>query len=166
MTRKRTRENLVQTVCEPCPYCEGRSYVLSQQSVAYKVLREIRKDLPRFRGRDIAVAVHPRVAEQLLGPERATLAQLERDLGRQIEVRAKPGMHQEQFEVLALSEGPPVEFAIPWLSPPRVAPETPLSETLPVALPEPLAPAPTAEEAAALATGEAEVPIEEPPARG
>ena len=29
MTRKRTRENLVQTLCEPCAYCEGRSYVLS-----------------------------------------------------------------------------------------------------------------------------------------
>ena len=165
MTRKRTRENLVQTVCEPCPYCEGKSYVLSQQSVAYKVLREIRKDLPRFRGRDIAVAVHPRVAEQLLGPERATLAQLERDLGRQIEVRARPGMHQEQFEVLALSEGPPVEFAIPWLSPPRPLAEPSLAPTAPG---EALAPAPEGpEEAEGLAQGgEAEVPIEEPPARG
>ena len=45
MTRKRTRENLVQTLCEPCSYCEGRGYVLSRQSVAFKVLREIRKDL-------------------------------------------------------------------------------------------------------------------------
>ena len=24
MTRKRTRENLVQMLCEPCGYCEGR----------------------------------------------------------------------------------------------------------------------------------------------
>jgi len=165
MTRKRTRENLVQTVCEPCAYCEGRGYVLSRQSVAYKVLREIRKDLPRFRGRQIALNVHARVAEQLLGPERATLAQLERDLGRQIEVQAKPGIHQEQFEVLALSEGPPVDFSIPWLAP-RTAPDAALAETTPAAPPaEPPAPASAAPEAVPAATsGEGEV--DDPPARG
>ena len=54
MTRKRTRENLVQTLCEPCSHCEGRSYVLSRESVAFRVLREIRKHLPRLEGRSIA----------------------------------------------------------------------------------------------------------------
>ena len=69
MTRKRTRENLVQMLCEPCSYCDGKGYVLSEDSVAQKVLREIKKDLPRFCGRRIAVSVNRRVAEQLLGPE-------------------------------------------------------------------------------------------------
>jgi len=41
MTRKRTRENLVQMLCEPCGYCEGRGYVLSAESVAFKVLRHV-----------------------------------------------------------------------------------------------------------------------------
>lgn len=118
MTRKRTRENLVQTLCEPCAYCEGRGYVLSRDSVAYKVLREIRKDVPRFRGRRLAVSVNARVAEQLLGAERASLQALERELGREIEIRARPGMHQEQFEVAALDEGPPIELAISWLRTP------------------------------------------------
>ncbi len=72
MTRKRTRENLVQTLCEPCSYCDGRGYLLSHESVAFKVLREVRKDIPRFRGRKLALAVHARVAEQLLR-ERASL---------------------------------------------------------------------------------------------
>lgn len=114
MTRKRTRENLVQTLCEPCEYCEGRGYVLSSESVAFKVLREIRKDLPRFRGRRVALAVHARVAERLLH-ERAALHALERDLGRAIEVRARPGMHQEQFEITALEAGPPVPLTLRWL---------------------------------------------------
>jgi ribonuclease G len=126
MTRKRTRENLVQTLCEPCSYCEGRGYVLSRESVAFKVLREIRKDLPRFRGRRIALAVHARVAEQLLR-ERAALQALERDLGREIEVRAKPGLHQEQFEITALDEGPPVPLTLRWLGigPPEPEPILP-----------------------------------------
>ena len=115
MTRKRTRENLVQQLCEPCGYCEGRGYVLSRESVAYKVLREVRNDLPRFCGRRIALSVHPRVAELLLGPEREELAELEAQLGRALEVRAVPGLHQEQFEVTALDQGPPIALRLSWL---------------------------------------------------
>jgi len=115
MTRKRTRENLVQQLCEPCSHCEGRGYVLSRESVTHKVLREIRKDLPRFGGRHVAIAVAPRVAEVLLTAEREALAELSAELGREVEVRAVPGVHQEQFELIALDGGPPVEFTLPWL---------------------------------------------------
>ncbi len=116
MTRKRTRENLVQTVCEPCSHCDGRGYLLSRESVAYKVLRAMRKDLPRFCGRRLALAVHPRVAEILLGPERHALDAMERELGRELEVHARPTLHQEQFELVALDTGPPVSLELPWLA--------------------------------------------------
>ena len=116
MTRKRTRENLVQMLCEPCSYCNGKGYVLSEDSVAQKVLREIKKDLPRFCGRRIAVSVNRRVAEQLLGPERETLEALERELGREIEIHARGEMHQEQFEITALDEGAAVALDLPWLA--------------------------------------------------
>jgi ribonuclease G len=115
MTRKRTRENLVQQLCEPCAHCEGRGYLLSRESVTHKILREIRKDLPRMSGRRVAIAVSPRVAEMLLGPEREALAELTAELGREIEIRAVPGTHQEQFEVIALDAGPPVELSLSWL---------------------------------------------------
>ena len=115
MTRKRTRENLVQALCEPCPSCEGRGYVLSSESIAFKVLREIRKDMPAFSGREIAVTVAPLFAHQLLGAEGGALEELSEELGRTIEVRARPGLHQEQFELSALDQGPPLETALPWL---------------------------------------------------
>jgi len=116
MTRKRTRENLVQMLCEPCDHCEGRGYVLSSESIAYKVLREIRKDLPRFCGHQIAVTVNPAVADVLLGQARQARAELTAEIGREIEIRARPGMHQEQFEVTALDEGPPVSLSLGWLA--------------------------------------------------
>ena len=116
MTRKRTRENLVQQLCEPCSYCEGRGYVLSAESVAYKLLREIRKDLPRFCGRQIAVSVSPQVGEVLLGRARKAVASLGEELGRAIEIHTKTGQHQEQFEVTALDEGPPLKLEIAWLA--------------------------------------------------
>jgi len=142
MTRKRTRENLVQQLCEPCAHCEGRGYLLSRESVTHKILREIRKDLPRFGGRRIAISMAPRVAETLLGAEREALAELSTELGREVEVRAVPGMHQEQFEVVALDAGPPVEFALPWLgSDGGSDPEAPLRP----GLPEPAEPVEAAE---------------------
>lgn len=124
MTRKRTRENLVQTLCEPCAYCEGRGYVLSGESVAFNILREVRKDLPRFGGREIAISVSPQVAEALLSSEHNALAELGQELGREIEVRARPGLHQEQFEVTALDQGKPVTIPLRWLGDPPPAKET------------------------------------------
>ncbi len=115
MTRKRTRENLVQMLCEPCAHCEGRGYLLSSETVAYKVLREIRKDLPRFCGRRIALSVNRRVAERLLGPDQGELHSLEQGLGREVEIRARADLHQEQFELVALDEGPPVPLTLAWL---------------------------------------------------
>jgi ribonuclease G len=156
MTRKRTKENLVQTLCEPCAYCEGRGYVLSAESVAFKVLREIRKDLPRFCGRSIAVTVAPKVAEQLLTTEKEAVADLSEELGRDIEVRARPGLHQEQFEVLALDQGPAVSIPLRWLGEPAVE-ET--AEKKPEDEPASEAAAP-AEEAAAEGAGADETTVE------
>jgi hypothetical protein len=152
MTRKRTRENLVQMLCEPCPYCEGKGYVLTDESVAHKVLREIRKDLPRFCGRRIAVTVSRRVAERLLGTGRASLEALERELGREIEVRARAELHQEQFEIEALEPGPAVRIDVPWLVDAAAAPA-------PEPPPEP-AEGPVAELAPRAGGGEDEVPAQ------
>jgi ribonuclease G len=115
MTRKRTRENLVQTLCEPCGYCEGRSYILSSESVGFRVLREIRKHLPKLKGRPIAVAVNPRVAEELLTGSKQALADLSEEIGRDIEVRARPGIHQERFELTVLEHGSSAEIELAWL---------------------------------------------------
>jgi ribonuclease G len=122
MTRKRTRESLVQTLCEPCPYCDGKSYVLSAESVVAKVLREIRKDLPRLRGGQVALAVGRRVGELLLGPSRHALEALEREVGREIEIRVRPDLHHEQFEVTAQGDGPPLSFTPRWLASAAAAP--------------------------------------------
>jgi len=160
MTRKRTRENLVQMLCEPCPHCEGKGFVLSEESVAFKVLREIEKDLPRFCGKRLALTVSRRVAERLLGEQRASLAALEARVGREIEVHAKAGLHPEQFELAALDAGEPLHLDLPWLA----APEPTASSEPPEdagerggdSPPEEAAPKP--EPAAALPEAEEEVP--------
>ncbi len=115
MTRKRTRENLVQMLCEPCAYCGGKGYVVAGETMAHRVLRELHKDLPRFSGRRVLLTVARRVAEHLLGAEQATLRAIESELGREIEVRARADLHQERFEITALEDGEAVPLSLPWL---------------------------------------------------
>jgi len=46
------------------------------------------------------VTVHPQVADLLYDEERRGLEELEKKFKKRITVRAKPGFHQEQFEIL------------------------------------------------------------------
>jgi ribonuclease G len=164
MTRKRTRENLVQQLCEPCSNCEGRGYVLSSESMAYKVLREIRKDLPRFCGRRIAISVNPHVAEVMLARAHKACAELGQELGFEIEVRGQPGLHQEQFEVSALDIGPPVSIPLQWLGfPPESSDENAPGDDLPIPIDEPSAAAAAAPSESAAAAEEAAEPTPDEP---
>jgi hypothetical protein len=51
----------------------------------------------------------------LLAHAHKACAELGRELGREIEIRGLPGLHQEQFEVTALDSGPPVSIPLQWL---------------------------------------------------
>jgi ribonuclease G len=99
MTRKRTRENLMEQLCDPCPTCVGKGYVQSPVTVCQKIFRELPKGTRHLRGETIAVAVHPDVADLLMGEEQGTLRAIEASIGRRVELRAEPIMHPEQFEL-------------------------------------------------------------------
>ena len=52
---------------QQCPYCEGKRKILSSESVARNVEKEIRKYFTQTIASAIEVEVHPSVAEVLLG---------------------------------------------------------------------------------------------------
>jgi len=99
MTRKRVRESIGRMMCEPCPYCEGRGYVKSKTTVCYEIFRELRREMLDIRGTKAMLTVHPQVADLLYDEERRGLEELEKKFKKRITVRAKPGFHQEQFEI-------------------------------------------------------------------
>ncbi|UFS72035.1 ribonuclease G [Geomonas sp. RF6] len=99
MTRKRVRESLGRMMCEPCPYCEGRGYLKSKITVCHEIFRELRREMLDLRGSKVMLTVHPQVADLLYDEERRGLEELEKNFKKRITVRAKPGFHQEQFEI-------------------------------------------------------------------
>ncbi len=100
MTRKRVRESIGRMMCEPCPYCEGRGYVKSKTTICHEIFRELRREMLDIRGTKVLLSVHPQVADLLYDEERKGLEELEKKFKKRVTVRAKPGFHQEQFEVV------------------------------------------------------------------
>jgi ribonuclease G len=99
MTRKRTRESLVQLLTEPCPTCEGSGVVKSVETVAYEILREVRRSGMTVENDKIELECSPRVAEILSRQERDYLDSLEKRFQKSITVVAQKGWKPDQFRV-------------------------------------------------------------------
>jgi ribonuclease G len=99
MTRKRTRESLVQLLTEPCPTCEGSGVVKSVVTVAYEILREVRRSGTLVDNEKIEIEAAPRVAELLSRQERDYLDHLEKRFQKLITVIGQKGWKPDQFRV-------------------------------------------------------------------
>ncbi len=101
MTRKRTRDTIVRTLCESCTHCEGKGFIKGKLTVGYEVMREIEREGIERDVSKILVQAHPDVIDILAIDERETLDQLERRYRKQIYLQAVTDFHPEQFEVTA-----------------------------------------------------------------
>src|SRR5919205_719077 len=77
MTRKRTRESLLHNLTEPCQHCEGKGYNKSRRTIAYELLRELRRLGSLIEGDTVIVEVHPDVAQSLASSDRPFLDDME-----------------------------------------------------------------------------------------
>jgi ribonuclease G len=100
MTRKRTRESVPRILCEPCTYCDGAGYIKSKTTVCYDIFREIERMVSGLGGATVMVDVNPEVADLLYDEERMGIEELERKLNKKIVIKAKDGLHQDQFEIV------------------------------------------------------------------
>jgi ribonuclease G len=118
MSRKRTRESLVQQMCEPCGSCGGRGLLKTEQTVCFEVFRAIMRDarthcpeLPPgtepVRGAgEYLVRGSQNVVDRLLDEESDGVAWLADQIGRAVRFQVEPSYGLEQFDV-ALLQGVP-----------------------------------------------------------
>jgi ribonuclease G len=100
MTRQRTRESLEHMLLTPCPYCEGRGRIKSHVTVAYELLRAIKKEKTQLQdGKRIVVRVHPDIANFLYDEESHGLDHLEREINQKIIVKVSDDLHHEKYEI-------------------------------------------------------------------
>ncbi len=102
MSRKRTKENLMRTLCEPCTYCGGRGYTKSAATVCYEIFRKIRKLSRATKDKKILVTVHPSVANFIFDEERQIIEELEKEYQKRIVIKGDAGVHMEEYDILTL----------------------------------------------------------------
>jgi ribonuclease G len=100
MTRKRTRESLGRLLHEPCFYCDGTGQLQSKQTVAYEILRQIRRDRSSLPGYSVVVNAHPAVIDLMKSEEKEAVQEAERRFMRRIELVARREYHLEQFDLV------------------------------------------------------------------
>ncbi|MDO8588914.1 MAG: Rne/Rng family ribonuclease [Armatimonadota bacterium] len=100
MTRKRTGETISEAITGACPYCQGRGKISSPETMSVTVERELRKIAAESDEQAFLVTVHPEVAIYLIGPHGETIEAIEKQLRRQIYVRASESMHIEKYDIV------------------------------------------------------------------
>jgi ribonuclease G len=103
ITRKRVYQDLEEVMRIPCPYCEGRGRVLSPETMALRLRRDLRRSLRQAKGGAVLVEVHPEVEAVLRQDGDGWMRQLEDSTGRRLRVRGRDGMHLERLRVIEAS---------------------------------------------------------------
>ena len=102
MTRKRTRESLAHTLCEPCPMCQGRGEVKTAQTVCYEILREILREARQFDAREFRLLASQNVIDLFLDEESQSLAMLGDFIGKPISLQVENIYSQEQYDIVLI----------------------------------------------------------------
>jgi ribonuclease G len=99
ITRKRVKQSLERTLCEPCDYCSGAGWVKSVTSVCYEILAEARKMAKQIEGNVLTLRVSPEVARGLKSRDGVIISELEAITHKDVIIKSDPTVHQERFEI-------------------------------------------------------------------
>lgn len=109
MTRKKVREGFGELMQKECPYCQGSGMVVSESSMALKIIRELTELISRERFSAILLEVHPKVAAVMIGTGGEKLKELEEELDLDIYISGNDELHIEKYNIV--SKGSKQEFS-------------------------------------------------------
>jgi Rne/Rng family ribonuclease len=99
ITRKRTKQALERTLCQPCPYCTGSGMVKSIPTLCYEIQIEARKMAPELESSSITLRVHPEIAKAFKTREASLVEELERWTKKSAIIQSDPTLHWEQYDI-------------------------------------------------------------------
>jgi ribonuclease G len=99
ITRKRTKQALERTLCQPCPYCTGSGMVKSVPTLCYEIQTEARKMAPEISSGSLTLRVHPEIAKALKTRESSLIEELEHSAKKSVIIQADPTLHWEQYDI-------------------------------------------------------------------
>lgn len=97
MTRKRTRESLVQQLSEECPTCGGDGRIVSVETAAYALLRDVIYNGGKTK--KLAVTAHPDVVSFLQKNEESHLEDLAKEQGLELPLKPDRSLSRAEWKI-------------------------------------------------------------------
>lgn len=105
ITRERVRENIVQSMTEPCPYCQGTGLLTKKSNL----IHEIEKWLQRYRlegkHKSLTLKVHPSLGEKFKEGFISTLTKIQLRYFVRIKLEQDENMNPQTFRILVTKTG-------------------------------------------------------------
>jgi ribonuclease G len=108
MSRKRTRESLVQQICEPCAQCGGVGYVKSPESTCLEIFRTIMENAAihcSTPGQHFLIRTTPDVVDRLLDEDAEQLQRLLAQMDCEITIQVEPSCRPGDFDIVLVQDG-------------------------------------------------------------
>jgi Rne/Rng family ribonuclease len=99
ITRKRTKQALERTLCQPCPACSGSGMVKSIPTLCYEIQAEARKMAHELDGQSLTLRVNPEIAKALKTRESSLVEELETWTHKSVIIQSDPTLHWEQYDI-------------------------------------------------------------------
>src|SRR5271163_561324 len=99
ITRKRTKQALERTLCQPCPYCTGSGMVKSISTLCYEIQTEAHKLAAELSSDSITLRIHPEIGKALKTRESSLIDELEQWTKKTVIIQADPTLHWEQYDI-------------------------------------------------------------------
>lgn len=100
MTRKRTRESLERSMCEPCQVCDGRGMLKSAETVCYEIFREVLREAKTYDANELFVLASQPVIDRLLDEDSASVADMEELTNTTIRFQVEQVYSQSQYDIV------------------------------------------------------------------
>ena len=99
MTRKRARDTIVQSLTEPCYYCDGRGSLLAAQVLADSAVSRLRQLIASGASGPLVVQAHPRVIDALEEGASGALDGLQKECGMEVQLEPSDSLHLEEIHI-------------------------------------------------------------------
>lgn len=103
LTRQREHESVQDAVYDLCPYCNGSGHVKSAFSMSVEIQRRLKEILRRRTGKksaSVRVIMNPTILARLKNDDAELLSELENKYGKDLQFRADPTIHIEEFKLV------------------------------------------------------------------
>ena len=103
MTRKRTRDSVAKTLCEPCKLCLGTGLAKTTQTICYDIMHEILRQSQQFQPKAFKIVAHPSLIERFLQEEKTYLEELKQIINKDISLHSQNFAGIDMYDIILIN---------------------------------------------------------------